>query len=149
MSDEKRIIEINGTKMEIDMRTVRVITDLKVGDRVKVLMPGSYNSGMEVYAGVLIGFEDFQSLPTMVIAYIKSDYSSAELKFLYFNAKSEKIEVIASDSDYVKFDVAGVQQRMDQEILKSQRATEELIAKKKYFIENFNTYLAKEDKLAV
>ena len=35
--EEKRIIDINGMKMEVDLRTAKRIDTFKVGDNVKVL----------------------------------------------------------------------------------------------------------------
>ena len=36
--DQKRIIEVNGVKLEVDMRYARKIEELRVGSRVKVLI---------------------------------------------------------------------------------------------------------------
>ena len=35
--EEKRLVEINGIKMEVDMRSARRVDTFKVGDNVKVL----------------------------------------------------------------------------------------------------------------
>ena len=37
--EEKRIIDINGMKMEVDLRTAKRIDTFKVGDNVKVWLP--------------------------------------------------------------------------------------------------------------
>ena len=36
--EEKRIIEVNGIKMEVDLRNAKRIDQFKVGDSVKVLV---------------------------------------------------------------------------------------------------------------
>jgi hypothetical protein len=94
MSEDKniRVIEINGIKMEIDLRTAKRIDNLKVGDRVKVLIK-EYTS-YKVHPGTIIGFEPFEKLPTIIIAYMETTYSSASVKFLYYNAKTEDTEVV-------------------------------------------------------
>lgn len=38
MEEYKKIVEINGIKMEVDMRHAKTIDTYKIGDRVKVLV---------------------------------------------------------------------------------------------------------------
>ena len=59
MTEEQIVtIEINGVKMDVDMRhaKVRKTESLKVGDRVKLLQK-KYGNSYEVNAGVVIGFD--------------------------------------------------------------------------------------------
>lgn len=35
--EERRIVEINGVKIEVDMRTAKRVDSFRVGDNVKVL----------------------------------------------------------------------------------------------------------------
>ena len=51
--ENKRIIEINGIKLEVDLTTAKRIDEFKVGDNVKVLRK-SYNDTFEVLAGVIL-----------------------------------------------------------------------------------------------
>jgi len=51
MNENKRIIEINGVKLEVDLTTARRIDEFKVGDTVKVL--DSRNERNEVRTGVI------------------------------------------------------------------------------------------------
>lgn len=82
MGDEKKIIEIGGVKLELDMRTGKTtqIDTFKVGDNVKVLIKeyDSYKS----YAGVIVGFDNFKERPTIIVAYLKMGYSEADIKFI-------------------------------------------------------------------
>ena len=56
--EQKRIIEVNGVKMEIDLRNAKVVENYKVGDYVKVLIK-EYNS-YKSYIGNIIGFDNFE-----------------------------------------------------------------------------------------
>lgn len=91
MNTEKTIIEINGVKMEVDLRNAKKIENYKVGDNVKVLIK-EYES-FKSYLGTIIGFDNFKETPTIVIAYLKTDYSEATIKFAYYNSKSKDIEL--------------------------------------------------------
>ena len=136
----KRIVEINGVKMEVDMRHAKIVhSNMKVGDRVKLLKP-EYGGTMKVYPGVIVGFEDFQQLPTIVLAILDSDYSGAKLSFFYYNAKAEGCEMVPQVDDYINFDSNGTVQRMDEAILAKEREKEDLVKRKEYFLANFQAY---------
>ena len=93
MKTEKRIIEINGIKMEVDLRDVKVIDQYKVGDNLKVLVK-SYGDNYESYIGTIIGFDNYEKTPTIVIAYLKTEYSSATIEFVYFNRETkDKLQI--------------------------------------------------------
>ena len=90
-NENKRIIEVNGVKMEIDLRTAKVVENYKVGDYVKILVKDY--SGYKSYIGNIIGFDNFEKNPTIVIAYLKNEYSTASIEFAYYNSQSEEIEI--------------------------------------------------------
>lgn len=70
MNDQnKRVIEINGVKLEVDMRYAKRVDELRVGSKVKVL--NKEYSSYKVYPGVIVGFEEFDNLPTIVVAYLE------------------------------------------------------------------------------
>lgn len=136
---EKTIIEINGIKMEIDLRHAVRIDNLQVGDRVKVLIK-AYDS-YKVYAGTIVGFEPFQNLPTIIVAYVVSDYSSADVKFLYFNSQSKETEIVkAIDNDQMDIDKAGLLKAFDRDIDKHEREIEAIREKRDYFLGQFRSY---------
>ena len=68
--EEKRIIDINGMKMEVDLRTAKRIDTFKVGDNVKVLAT-EYNGTHSIKPGVITDFAMFKDLPTIVVAVLK------------------------------------------------------------------------------
>jgi hypothetical protein len=136
---EKTIIEINGVKMEVDLREARRVDSLRVGDRVKVLTK-KYD-GYQVNAGTVVGFEPFESMPTVIVAYLETSYSSVGVKFLYFNSQTKETEIIkAIDDDQLDIDKCGVIQQFDTDIAKKEIELEDVKKKKQYFIQNFKAY---------
>lgn len=134
-----QIIEINGVKLEVDMRYATRIEELRIGSRVKVLDGRGYG-GAEVRPGVIVGFEPFKELPTVIIAYIEAGHSDVGLKTVSYNAKTEKVEIVASiDDDFSvsKTEVLGWFRRERQK-LDEKRA--EIDAKEQYFLDRFKVY---------
>lgn len=147
---ELQVIEINGVKLEVDMRYAKRIEELRIGSRVKVLDSTGYGDA-KVHPGIVVGFEPFATLPTIIIAYIESNYSDVGLKTVSYNAKTEKIEIVASvDDDFSvnKSEVLGWFRRERQK-LDEKRA--ELDAKEQFFLDRFKAYWRDEplsDRLA-
>ena len=136
---EKTIIEVNGVKLEVDLRHAKRIDTLAVGDRVKVLV--KQYSDYAVHAGTIIGFEPFQNLPTVIVAYLVKDYNSTSIKFLYYNAQSKEVEVIkAIDDDQLDIDKATVLQQFDREMQKKRDELADLEEKRSFFVSNFKAY---------
>jgi len=135
---EKQIIEINGIKMEVDMRHATRIDNFKVGDPVKIL---SFDDN-KVHGGVIVGFEDFKSLPTIVVAYMRNDWSGAEMSFAFINSKSsEKYEIISSDKEtLLTVDKASFVSKMDSDISKKELELVDLKQKRSFFLEHFGIY---------
>ena len=150
MSDDKniRVIEINGIKMEIDLRQAKRIDNLKVGDRVKVLIK-EYSS-YKVLPGTIIGFEPFDKLPTIIVAYMEISYSSASVKFLYYNAETKETEVVrAQDEDMLGLEKDRIIHCFNNDIETKRNEVVELERKKAYFLKNFQMYWKDvEDTLA-
>ena len=111
MNTETTIIEINGVKMEVDLRHAKIVhQNIRVGSRVKPPEKGGYG-GPTVFPGVVVGFEPFTDLPTIIVAYVKTGYSAPGLEFAYINAKcAEKWDMVPSMDDdlpVAKGDVSG------------------------------------------
>ena len=89
--NEKRIVEIDGVKIEVDLRTAKRVDTYKVGDNVKIL--DKQYSDYKVKPGIIVDFAEFQELPTMVIAVFNEGtwVSSPSIEFIYYNAKILKI----------------------------------------------------------
>lgn len=137
---EKRIFEINGVKIEADLREANVIESFKVGDRVKVLRK-EYSDSWKVYFGIIIGFDQFKELPTIIVAYMDLDsYSSADLKYAYINKLSKDIEITHTNEHELVFSKGDVTEKFDKQISSKEREVKDLQEKKNYFLKYFNKY---------
>lgn len=133
-------IEINGVKMEVDTRYATRIEKLQIGSRVKVLVK-EYSNTVKVHPGVIVGFDPFKALPTLTICYLEIDYSGAVLKFVYYNAKTENVEVVASvDNDTFALDQVDILAKMDKQIAIKQNEIRDLQERRVYFLKQFGQY---------
>lgn len=141
MSESEHIkeIEINGIKMEVDLRTCKQITTYKVGDNVKILKK-NYGNNHQVYSGVIIDFVAFKELPAIVVAYFDQDYSSVSIKFETITSQSEDIEIAPCLPHELELNKDRVLDKFDIAIATKEREAEELRQKKEYFIKNFSKF---------
>jgi len=143
---QTKVIEINGVKLEVDLRTAKRVDEIRVGDRVKVLK--KQYSDYKVYHGVVIGFEPFDKLPTIIVACAIVEYSSAKMEFIYYNSQTKDVEiVVANNDDEAALDQNDFISKIDLEIEKKGNEIKELRDKANYFKAKFKTYWtpAKED----
>lgn len=152
MENTKRIVEIDGVKIEVDLRTAKKVENYRVGDNVKVLVKG-YSNTYTVHPGVIVGFDDFQKLPTISVAYLETGYNSAEIKFAALNAQSSeesKIEISPMDDVHeLHFKKADVLNIMDGHIEKKNEERRDLERKKAYFEKYFGMYFEKAAEPAI
>jgi hypothetical protein len=135
---EKTIVEVNGIKLEVDLRYARRIDEMRIGDRVKVLK--KQYDGFKVHAGIVVGFEPFQKLPTIVCAYVGQDWNKAEMKFLHFNSAAQDVEIVhAADEDF-HVDRDAIIARFEREIAAKEREIETIREQQRYFETNFRAY---------
>jgi hypothetical protein len=140
MDNEMTMFEINGVKLQADLRQAKRVDTLVVGSKVKLLTKGPY-SGNAVFNGVVVGFEQFQTLPTIIVCYLKIDFTECKLEFAYINsASAEKYELIASVDDELPIEKADILSRMDREIEKKRDEIADIERKREYFLRNFNRY---------
>lgn len=143
----KQIIEINGVKMEVDTRFARRVDTLQIGTKVKILEKQSQYGGNDtkVYSGVIVGFEPFESLPTIVVCYLQNDYAGAELKFAYVNTATDKRwEIVAAVDDDLPVQKSDVLSKIDREIQKKSDEIAELSRKRDYFLQHFSVHFEGE-----
>lgn len=136
---EKQIVEINGIKLEIDMRHAKKIDSYKVGDNVKVLIK-SYGDTYNTYPGVIIGFDNFEKLPTITVCYVDIGYSNAEVKFININAKSSDYEIVHMQEHEKIVDKKRALDLLTNVIDKAKAEVDNLERKRAYFIEKFNQH---------
>ncbi len=134
MSD-LRVVEINGIKVEVDMRTAKRVDQYKVGDPVKVLV--KKYSDYEAHSGVIVGFDEFNKLPTITVAYIVESYSEVEIKFTSINAQSKDVELAPLQEYDMKFDYNKALKVFDRDILKKERDLEDAKLKKEWFLKHY------------
>lgn len=136
------IIEINGVKLEVDLRNAKRIDQLQVGSRVKCLTKG-YGGEMSTRPGVIVGFEPFPSLPTIVVAYLDIGYGSAGLKFKSFNKETKDFEVVADlDNNALEINRQEVIDFFEREISKKELELREVREKKTFFLAHFGRYFS-------
>jgi hypothetical protein len=143
METEKTVIEVNGVKMEVDLRHAKIIhQNVKVGTKVKILAKSTYDSAA-VYPGVVVGFEPFKDLPTIIVAYLNHSYSTAELKFAYVNAKSsDKWDIVPSVDDELPIDRADVLAVFERQMQQKRNEIADLEGKRDFFLRHFNEFFA-------
>lgn len=133
------VIEINGVKLEVDLRTAKRVDTIQVGTRVKILKK-EYSS-YKVQHGVVIGFEPFKQLPTIIIAAAYVEYNSAKIEFHYFNSETKDLEVVvAVDDDTLAIDKTQFLHHIQTEIKKKETEITELRNRAQYFLDNFKAY---------
>lgn len=142
MNDKQlTIIEINGVKLEVDLRTAKRIDELRIGSRVKCLVK-RYND-WATYPGIIVGFEPFPSKPTIVVAYLETEYSAASIKFQSFNSETKDFEVVADlDHNALEVNRENVLKIFERELAKKELELEEIRQKRKFFLDNFGTFFA-------
>jgi len=138
-------IEVNGIKLEVDLRTARRIESYRVGDRVKILIKDY--SGYTPHPGVIVGFDAFEHLPTITVAYLDVGYSKAEIKFAYINSQTEETE-ITTDAGDILVDKTEVTSLIEKEIARKRDELEDLERKRAYFESHFARYFSDAEDLA-
>lgn len=141
--EEKRVVEVNGVKLEIDLRTAKRVDQFKVGDRVKVLI--KQYSDYKSYIGMIVGFDEFAEHPTIIVAYVETDYSSANIKFAYLNSESKDIEICGVNEWDVPYTKTDIIEKMDRELAKKEEELRGLKEKKSYFLNMFGKYFEQAD----
>ncbi len=134
---EKRIIEVNGVKVEVDLREAKQVNCFRVGDRIKILVK-EYQS-YKPYHGVIVGFDAFQKLPTITVMYLDDGYK-AEMKFAYVNAESEGVEIVPADNSLPDVQKAEILRRLDVEIEKAAAVVDDLKGKRAFFLSHVDSF---------
>ena len=137
--DDRRIIEIKGVKLEVDLSNATKIESYKIGDNVKVLRK-SYGDSYSVSNGVIVAFVNFDTLPTIQIAVFKQDYLTSTIEFIDFNAKSEGVEISLCSPHELRLEKNSVVERMNNEIKKKSDEVSDLTNKRDWFLKFFSKY---------
>jgi hypothetical protein len=144
-NENKRIIEINGIKLEVDLSTARRIDEFKVGDNVKVLRK-QYSDSYKVEPGVITEFVNFKERPTIVIAVFKDGGYNSEpsIEFIYLTQDTTGVEIAACCEHELKLNRETVAGQFQRQIEKKHKEADELQAKFDYFMEHFGHFIKEE-----
>ena len=144
MTDEKeylKTIEINGVKLEIDLRTAKRVDTFKIGDNVKILKK-EYDS-WNTYSGVIIDFVAFKERPAIVVAIFKNNYSSVDIEYETITQDSKNIEFVPCLDMEMKINKERVIDKFNAQIDAKKTELNDIEAKKEYFVKNFSKYFEK------
>ena len=135
--EEKRIVEIDGVKIEVDLRSAKRIDTFKVGDNVKVLCK-EYNGDFKVKPGIITDFANFKEKPTIIVAVLDESYSGISINFVHiYEGMEDRYEIVYATEDEVKLSQDGVLEKFEREIAKKKHEMEDLQFKKDFFIRHF------------
>ena len=143
MENQTQIVEINGVKLEIDSRYAKQINHYKIGDKIRVLV--KEYSDYKSHLGIIVGFDNFKTLPTIIVAYLAVGYSEATIKFAFINNQSEGVEITPMVDDYIDVHKSEILSALNREIEKRQNEIKELKYKRRFFLNNFNKYFSDVD----
>lgn len=136
-------IEVNGMIMEFDEKML-MKQEIRVGDNVQVLVK-NYSS-YDCYPGVVINLLPFENAPAMEVMYVKSDYSSFELKKKVIVHKvdskenDDSVKIIKMNDKFLPFTKERAVDVLEQDIRKKEHELNEAKMKLEYFLKYFNTY---------
>jgi len=136
-----RVVEINGVKIEVDLRTAKRVDSFSIGTPVKLLKQ-EYSDSYSTYTGVIIGFDEFKNLPSITVAYVKAGYGDHGIEFVTINAKTEKMEIAPLQEHEYKFSFSDVVKKFDNEIEKKQTEIDQIKTKKEWFIANYKKFFS-------
>lgn len=137
MDKNKRIIEVNGIKLEVDLRTARRIDEFKVGDTVRVL--DKRNGKNEMRPGVITDFANFRELPTIIVAVYKApDYwTKPSIEFIHFNSDTTDVEIVGVSAEEIIVSHDTIVQKFDDEIAQKRSELNDLMIKRDTFVKYF------------
>lgn len=138
---ENIAIQTGNVTIGVEAVNVKRTTCFKIGDPVKILVQ-EYNSSTS-YPGVLVGVDAFETLPTLIVAYMDTRYAvnADSLKFAYVNSRTaDKYEIIATNPYDLAVSRDYIVQQIEAAILKKEQEIQDLRHKMEFFMANFGMY---------
>lgn len=141
-AENKKIVDINGIKMEVDLCHARVIESFKVGDRVKCLVKSNaYSNEYATRYGVIIDFNEFQTLPTIVVAYIENSYSDFDVKIVNVNSQSkDAVQIVPMDKMEIGISRSDLEETVSRQLEVKRQELRKLEEKQKYVMTVFKNH---------
>jgi hypothetical protein len=130
------VVEINGVKLEVDLRSAKVIDEYKIGDSVKVLVK-EYSDSWKSYPGVIVGFDAFKNRPTIIIRYVKYKYNECTIETIYYYDGCDEIEIAAGKDWELSFNYNDAIRLLEKEIHAKILNLKEAKYKLQYFKDHF------------
>jgi bifunctional DNA-binding transcriptional regulator/antitoxin component of YhaV-PrlF toxin-antitoxin module len=107
----KKIIELNGSKVEIDFESAKKIETYKIGDSVKVIVK-KYGNNYSLCPGVITGFvsdgNDFNAIEVLLMKF-DSYAQSGSMEVIFITDKPDGEYILApltTADTFVKYDTA-------------------------------------------
>jgi hypothetical protein len=138
MDENKRIVEIDGIKVEVDISTAKVISNYKIGDPVRILHPGE-GYGCGIKPGIIVGFCQFEKNPAIEILELDTDYSGTNFRIVTIvSGQKNDVQICPYDRFEGLISRSDVVTRFDREIQKKELELADMKLKKQYFIDEFS-----------
>lgn len=137
--ENKRIVEIDGIKVEVDLRTAKRIDTFRVGDNVKVLCK-EYSDKFIVKPGIITDFANFKEKPTIVVAVFNegSWNSSPSISFVHiYEGMESAYEIVYASEEDLRLTKDGVIEKFEREIFKKRNEAQDLQNQLDYFKKHF------------
>ena len=134
--DNKRIVEVNGVRMEVDLREATKVDKFQVGDPIRVLKK-KYDDDYRTYYGTIVDFTEFQKQPAIDILYVKSEYNEVDIEFKTITEDVSDIEIAPVGEINVKLNRADVLEKIQNKIEEKQEELKVLKNKKEVFKKHF------------
>lgn len=139
MESGKRVIEIDGVKIEVDMRTAKRIDTFKVGDAVKVLDKTS--SEYKVKPGIITDFANFKEKPTICVAVYNEptwSYGKPSIEIIHiYEGMENKYEIVYTSEEDLRLTKDGVIESFERKIQEKKNEVADLENQMNYFKKHF------------
>ena len=93
---------------------------------------------------MIAGFVQFQNKPIIMVAYLKIEYSEAEIKFVNLSKDSKDVEIAPALPEEIPIKEETILQKLDMKIAEKEAALRDAQAKKAYFVTNFKNYFKEQ-----
>jgi hypothetical protein len=147
LSSAREIVRFGNFEMDVEVTQVNRIESFKVGDAVKLLKKkGSYNQASTM-AGVIVGFDNFESSPAIVVLTMEQSYSDVNFSFITITSESEDYDMIHYSGYEQLFTRDNVMRIFDRKIAEAEMKLNEMNAKRSYFDQKFASAFEKVNRV--
>ena len=143
MDNTKRIVEIDGVKIEVDLRNAKVIDTYHVGDPVMVLHNADQYNEALICTGVIVSFNEFNGIPAIQVMELNMRSYSDDVGFKIVSiVHGDKPKRGISIAPYNRYEglisKSNVVTKLNRKIAQKELELEELNSQMKYFVDEFS-----------